>query len=170
MVTLVSENDALGIPPAGDVETYSAGANAAAWCNDQVFPFDVAASPAERKNQLDQAVAALDDDAFAPWSKEGWRAFWGFDQCVGWPAPSRHKDVVVGDRSFSGIPALLLVGDHDPALASAPALKRRFPDGATVVVPGAGHPSLSLGSCVAAFEAQFIETLKVPSSPPCGMG
>ena len=77
---------------------------------------------------------------------------------------------MVGDASFPGIPALLLVGDEDATLASAPALAARFPDGATVVVPGAGHPSLSLGDCVAAFEARFIETLELPATPPCSDG
>ena len=170
LADLVRENDALGIPAAKAVETYSAGANAAAWCNDQVFPFDVTAAPAERQSQLDRTLASLDDDVFAPWSKEGWEAFWFIGQCVGWPAPSRHEPVLVGDASFPGIPALLLVGDEDPTLASAPALAARFPDGATVVVAGAGHPSLSLKDCVAAFEAKFIETLELPATPPCSDG
>jgi len=170
LADLVSENHALTIPPAGEVETFSAGANAAGWCSDQVFPFDVAAPPGERRDQLDQAVAKLDDNVFAPWSKNGWRAFWLFDQCVGWPAPSRHDPVVVETASFTGIPALLLVGDQDPAIASTAALEARFPEGTTVVVPGIGHPSVTRGSCIAEFEAEFIETLQVPATPPCDTG
>ena len=53
-------------------------------------------------------------------------------------------------------------------LASAATLEGRFPAGTTVVVPGAQHPSMSLGVCIAAFEAEFIETLEVPDTPPCG--
>ena len=168
MANLVREHQAIGIPPGGEVEAFSAGANAAGWCNDQVFPFDVTASQADRQSQLDDALAALDDDAFAPWSKEGWQSMWLFGQCVGWPNPSQHEPVLVGDPSFPGIPTLLLVGDQDPALASAATLEGRFPAGTTVVVPGAQHPSMSLGACIAAFEAEFIETLEVPDTPPCG--
>lgn len=168
LVELVSENDAIGIPAGGEVETFSAGANAAAWCTDQRLPFELDSPPTERRDQLETALAALDDDAFAPWSKPGWRQFWLIDQCVGWPSPSHQQAAIVGDASSPGIPALLLVGDQDPALASTPALQQRFPDGATVVVPGARHPALSRGPCVATFEAEFIETLKVPDAPPCG--
>lgn len=170
LADLVSKNYALTIPPADAVEIFSAGANAAGWCNDQAFPFDVTAPPAERRNQLQQALAQLDDDVFAPWSKEGWRAFWAFDQCIGWPAPSQREPIAVGDASFPGIPALLLVGDEDPAIASAAALAARFPEGTIVVVPGIGHPSIMRGRCIAEFEAEFIETLQVPDMPPCGTG
>ncbi|WP_164743515.1 hypothetical protein [Microbacterium sulfonylureivorans] len=43
----------------------------------------------------------------------------------------------------------------------------RRPSSAAVVAPGAHHPSLSLGRCVAEFEARFIQTLHVPAMRPC---
>jgi pimeloyl-ACP methyl ester carboxylesterase len=167
LAELVSENFALEVPPAGDIEEFSAGANAAGWCNDQAYPFEITASQTERQEQLDEAVAELDDDAFAPWSKQGWREFWLFDQCVGWPTP-RHPEPVLSEKALSsGIPTLLLVGDEDPAIASVEALASRFPDSTTVVVPGVGHPSITRGPCVARFVADFIETLVIPTTPPC---
>lgn len=170
MAVLVRENHALVIPPGGPVEEFSFGANAAGWCNDQAFPFDLDAAPAQRQAELDRAVAELGDDAFAPWSVQGWQDFWVFGQCVGWPPPRNHEPVLEGDIALPGILALLTVGDRDPAVASAAALNSRFPDGTTVVVPGAAHPPLSFGLCVAEFEAQFIETLKVPAEVPCADG
>ena len=169
MANLVREHQAIGIPPGGDVEAFSAGANAAGWCNDQVYPFDVTASQADRQSQLDDALAALDARCIRA-LVEGRLAVAVALRPMCWMAEPRASTNLSSSaiHPFPGIPTLLLVGDQDPALASAATLEGRFPAGTTVVVPGAQHPSMSLGVCIAAFEAQFIETLEVPDTPPCG--
>jgi pimeloyl-ACP methyl ester carboxylesterase len=160
---------AVGLPPDGseDPTVYSAGANVAGWCNDGEVPWDVAASPETRTAQLDAALAAMPDDEFAPWSKAGWRAYSGVDQCLGWPAPSRRDPILTGTATIRGIPALLLVGAKDPGRALASALTTRFPDAPLIVVPDAGHPSLEAGQCIAEYAAEFVETLTVPAGTPC---
>jgi pimeloyl-ACP methyl ester carboxylesterase len=154
-------------PDSDDPTIFSVGAQAAGWCNDLTVPWDVAASPETRRAQLDAALSAMPEDAFAPWSKAGWRAYSSMDQCLGWPAPSRRDPIMTGSTTITGIPALLLVGAKDPGRALAPALTTRFPDAPLIVVPNAEHPSLKAGQCIAEYTAGFIETLRVPAGTPC---
>ena len=161
--------DRVGVPPDGsdDPHVFSAGAQMAGWCNDGDVPWDVAASPEVRRAELDAALAAMRDDAFAPWSKAGWRTYSGVDQCLGWPPPSRRDPILTGSATITGIPALLMVGAKDPGRALASALTTRFPDRPLIVVPNAEHPSMQAGQCIATFTAEFIETLIVPPETPC---
>ena len=68
---------------------------------------------------------------------------------------------------FADVAMLILAGNRDPLSAAVPALQERFPNANFHVVPGALHPSLSLGQCVADFEAEFIDTLQRPEGTPC---
>ena len=72
-----------------------------------------------------------------------------------------------GSDVVTGVPTLLLVGEYDSNQALMPALAARFPGAPVVVVPGAGHPSMESGECIAQYTAEFIESLKVPSEIPC---
>ena len=73
-----------------------------------------------RRAQLDASLAAMPDDAFAPWSKAGWRAYTLMDQCLGWPAPSRRDPILTGTATITRIPSTPADGRERPRPGARP--------------------------------------------------
>jgi hypothetical protein len=79
------------------VAEFSAGLYIAVYCNDYPQAFDMAATPATRRAQYAASVAALPDDAFAPFTVQEWvtSPIEEFDGCLGWPPPLRPDPPIV---------------------------------------------------------------------------
>jgi len=169
LLTLAAQNKPWVPQDDGDPTGYSDGANFAGNCTDQDAPFDRSDPVEIRRSKLQAAIDELPDDAFAPWSKEGWLAYSPPDLCIDWPAPKNFEPVLASaDESFPGLPALIMVGDRDAGVENSRQLLDVFPDGDFVIVPGAEHPAMSAGSCVVYFELSWIEKLEAPGYAPCG--
>ncbi len=148
----------------GDPTHYSAGDNAAAFCNDQDFVFERTDSTAVRQGKYDAALAALPVTAFAPFSKQAWTGWFYDDACVAWPAPDRYVPAVPYDAVARGVPALVLRGDLDTVVSSlnSHSLLAIFPSATYVSVAGAGHPSAGWSSCAADLARSFMSDPKTP--------
>jgi hypothetical protein len=81
--------------------------------------------------------------------------------------PLQSRTSRTGRHRVADVPTLILVGDRDPLRAVSPALLERFSNASLHVVPGALHSALSLGQCIADFEAEFVDTLQLPEDKPC---
>ena len=171
LIDIAAANPAWNTAGDGDYREYSSGDNIAATCTDTDTPWLRTDPIAVRRQKLDAANAALPATIFAPWSKSGWDGFNPSDECINWPAPQRYEAVRPAGSTFPGIPTLILAGDRDMnvPIAASRSLAGVFPDSRFVLIPGAGHPTLSLGACVADLIVKFIETLVV-AEPNCPAG
>jgi pimeloyl-ACP methyl ester carboxylesterase len=101
----------------GPVREFSAGLYVAVFCNDYPEPFDMRAAPATRRAQYAAAVAALPDDAFAPFTVHEWvtSPIEEFDTCLGWPSPLRHDPPIATSPPLvpPSLPVLVLSGGLD---------------------------------------------------------
>jgi pimeloyl-ACP methyl ester carboxylesterase len=101
----------------GPVAEFSSGLYIAVYCNDYPQAFDMAAAPATRRAQYAAAVAALPDDAFAPFTVDEWvtSPVEEFDGCLRWPAPVRSDPPIVGRPPLvpPTLPVLVLSGGLD---------------------------------------------------------
>ena len=101
----------------GPVADFSAGLYIAVFCNDYPQAFDMAAAPATRRAQYAAAVAALPDDAFAPFTVDEWvtSPIEEFDGCLGWPSPVRSDPPIAGRPPLvpPTLPVLVLSGGLD---------------------------------------------------------
>lgn len=153
----------LAIPPAAS--DFSAGDNIAAFCNDQDFVWNRSDPVGVRARKFRAALATLPDDAFAPFSKQGWSAFSWPAGCLLWPAPDRFEPAIPHGVVFPDVPTLILAGDSDTIVPSevVETLRAEFPDAAFVTVAGAGHPVAgpAWGHCAAALVARLFDTLGV---------
>jgi pimeloyl-ACP methyl ester carboxylesterase len=157
------------------VDVFSNGDDAAAFCNDQTFPWDPADSFAVREKKLAAAYAALPANEFQPFTIAGYAAGNpGPDYCIRWPAPNRFEPVIPAGATFPSLPTLIMSGDED---TSAPEeinriLQTEFPKATFVVVAGAGHGSAAprWGSCGGRAVATFFDTLRVDPSGCATLG
>lgn len=167
LIDLVARFQALGVPDGGDPTLFSVGANAAAWCTDARLPYDAGDPPEVRAAKIDAALDAAGATAFAPWSAQGWSDYWLPDACTGWPEPQAAMPVAPAGSVFPDVPTLVLASELDPMSVYSEALAQRFPGSRLYRVSGTERPVLSLGECIAEFEAEFIETLEPPAGTPC---
>jgi pimeloyl-ACP methyl ester carboxylesterase len=150
-------------------DVFSNGDDAAAFCNDQTFPWDPADSFAVREKKLATAYAALPANEFAPFTTAGYAAGNpGPDYCIRWPAPTRFEPVIPAGAIYPSLPTLIMSGDED---LNAPEeinriLQTEFPGATFMVVAGAGHGSAApwWGSCGGRAVATFFDTLRVDPS------
>ncbi len=170
-------NLAAGFRPVALPETtmapteFSAGANAAGWCNDEDTAWNRADPVPARQAALDAYLAALPADAFAPFSKDAWRPFQAIDLCLNWPAPVNFTPAVPAGTTMPSVPVLILSGDEDNGvpLGYSQALLDEFPQATLVRIAGAGHPTMSLdGPCVPSIVGGFLETGTVPDTSCAG--
>jgi pimeloyl-ACP methyl ester carboxylesterase len=154
--------DASGGSPAD----YSVGDQAAVSCHDFPSVWDVSASPAQRRRQLDRAIARLPDDVYAPFSKRVWLASLYQNQlvygCLQWPAPT------VPDPAFPAgprphIPVLVLDGEYDQAtpVADARRTAAHWPDSTYVEVRNTAHISAlaDFQGCASGIVRRYLRTL-----------
>ncbi len=145
MLRLAAEDvsfDAAGGGAAG----YSVGDFAAVSCHDYPTVWNVAAPLAQRRTQLDRAIARLPAGVFGPFPKRVWLASLDENQlvygCLGWPRPP------VSDPPFPAgarphIPVLALDGEFDQAtpVADARNAAAAWPESTYVQVRNTNHVS-----------------------------
>jgi pimeloyl-ACP methyl ester carboxylesterase len=151
----------------GPATGLSQGAQVAALCNDAWAPWNKTDPPSARRQKYDAALAALPTDYFAPWTVAEWIGNMPMEGCIDWPAPDRYEPVSPDGFKLTGVPTLVLAGDREPDTEGARQLLDLFPEASFRIVHGAQHPALSAGDCAAAFEAQFLETLVAPTGNAC---
>jgi pimeloyl-ACP methyl ester carboxylesterase len=147
----------------GDPRFYSAGANSATWCNDMSLGFDRTAPAAVRRAQFEASWAGLPSDAFAPFTKDGWRGYWWPDACTTWPSPDRYVPAVPAGPPID-VPVLLIEGDLDfvVPMASSDRVATLFADPVTVKLEGGGHINLGWSPvCAQVLADRYIRTLRV---------
>ena len=144
----------------GDVVGYSAGLNAASWCNDETYAWDRGDPTAVREAKLDAVWAGFDPNAFAPISVDTWRQWSWSTMCLDWPAPDRFEPVLDPSRARILTPTLILQGDRDPVtpMRYGSGLAEILPRSQLAIVTGAGH-GVSATPCGSALAATFLETL-----------
>ena len=147
----------------GDPSGFSAGMNAAVGCTDGPLPWDPAASTAEKEQQLATAIDALPADAFEPFTKEAWMAWWQPEGCLDWPAPDRAEPVLPEGTTSIAVPALVLVGEQDNVVPNHVSrdLLNVFPNGIYAPIAGAVHSVIGWSECPQDLVTTFIETLNV---------
>ena len=125
---------------------YSVGHAVGVPCTDYPQPFDMRASATERSQQYDAAVAALPNDAFAPFSNQQWltNPIQDYNQCLPWPAPTHERDLAPDGFPLvpSNVPVLILAGDLDSvtALGGAEIAEDQLgPSARMVVFPNSTH-------------------------------
>ena len=100
---------------------YSVGHAVGVPCTDYPQPFDMKASRAERNAQYNAAVAALPNDAFAPFSNQQWlnNPIQDYNQCLPWPAPTHERELAPNGFPLvpNSVPVLILAGDLDSVTA-----------------------------------------------------
>src|SRR4029077_12273433 len=100
-----------------NVHAYSAGLYMAVSCHDYPTAWDPAASPSERRAQLEQAIAGLAPDAFAPFELDPYLPPLDEEQLVygglKWPAPAIVDPAFPPDAARSDVPVLVLDGELD---------------------------------------------------------
>ena len=130
------------IPPgggnAGDPALFSAGDNAAAFCNDSDFVWNRHDSVALRRAKYHKALIALGPRSFAPFSPRVWAKFYVADFCLRWPAPDRFTPAVPRGATVTGVPALILSGDLDTTFRPKPpaGCSRYFGARGSSILPG----------------------------------
>ncbi len=115
-------------------------------CAESPMPFDPAATPAQKSEQLDVARSALAPDRFDPFTISEWL---GFNYpCVAEPALRAVRAPIDARTAFPNVRTLVLVGSDDTVTppSDVRSVAARFSGAHLVVVPGLGHaPGLSPG-------------------------
>jgi pimeloyl-ACP methyl ester carboxylesterase len=144
-----------------DPSVYSAGDNAAVFCNDADFVWDRNDPLPIRRLKYARALRDLERDAFAPFSKQGWSAYWIPDFCELWPAPDRFTPAVPRGATVTGVPTLLVGGEIDINVPSETTrrLLGFFPNARFVNFAGALHIPTSWSECAQSVAQHFIATL-----------
>jgi pimeloyl-ACP methyl ester carboxylesterase len=98
-----------------EADYFSRGAYLAVNCTDLPQLFDLRASPARRRAQLEAAVAP--EGAFAPFTAAEWLTISGFQQpydvCLDWPEPSKRPPRLPETTLAADVPILIVGGDLD---------------------------------------------------------
>jgi pimeloyl-ACP methyl ester carboxylesterase len=109
-----------------DADYYSDGLYMAVACTDYPQLFDMRATPAVRRQQLDASIATLPAKTFAPFSTREWLGVLPYTEtytgCLTWPAPTHPADPPVPDgvpMDATNVPVLILNGELDSLTPAA---------------------------------------------------
>src|SRR5271163_3331284 len=137
-------------------------------CEEQLFPWNRAASPSRRLAEGKAAIHAAGPRAFAPFSETNALSLSDMLGCADWPynmpAPALQ------DAPFPSVPTLILSGAEDlrTPTANAREVAAQIPDSHLLVVPHTGHSVLTEEQTPCASEALralFAATPIEPCSP-----
>jgi pimeloyl-ACP methyl ester carboxylesterase len=147
----------------GDPAGFSAGNNAAAFCNDAGAVWERTDPVSVRREKYRDALRAFPSDRFAPYTRRAWTTQFPSDFCLKWPSPDRFVPAVPPGATVTGIPILLIVGDLDTAVPTetTEALLDVFPHAELVTVAGAGHTAAGWSDCAHGIVNHFFATLDV---------
>jgi pimeloyl-ACP methyl ester carboxylesterase len=130
--------------PAPDPRTdVNLGLYFATVCEEDLWPWDRTAAPADRIAQAHAAIAAMPASAFAPFSVD--TVFFGLSNatlCAYWPM--RPDPPSLGPGSPPDVPVLLVHGRFDirTPLPATQAVAGLFPQAKIVEIPAAGHSAI----------------------------
>jgi pimeloyl-ACP methyl ester carboxylesterase len=166
LLRLAAEHEA-GDGSNGTAAEYSMGDQDAVSCHDYPSIWNVHAGDAERRRQLDAAIAALSPRAFAPFPNEIWlhsqyqyQLVYG---CLRWPAPTVSDPPFPRSLPHPNTPVLVLNGEFDQAtpIADAEAVAAAWPHSTLVEVPNTAHITAldDFQDCAAAIAQRFLQTL-----------
>jgi pimeloyl-ACP methyl ester carboxylesterase len=119
------------------------------------------------------AVAALPDDAFYPFSAEGWldNGWVPSRQCISVPEFKRPDSLRLPmNPQYPDVPVLVIQGTRDlqTDLTGAYETAGRFPNvTVVVVVPGATHAVIVQSQCAVQAVVQFVATTTLPPANVC---
>jgi pimeloyl-ACP methyl ester carboxylesterase len=141
-------------------------------CNDYVFPFDIATDLSARQAEFDDGLAALPEDAFAPFSKAGWiAATWDHpDECLRWPVPTTPTALLAPiDGPFPDVPVLVLNGDLDlqTPLEGAEDAADQWPVSEFLLAPNGTHVVTPQSECLLTAAVNFFQTKTFPALDVC---
>jgi TAP-like protein len=143
-------------------------------CHDYPQLWAPAASLAERRARLAQAVAGLPPERFAPFSPAVWTGleYEGAIACLPWPGPRRPDPPAPPDAVYPPVPTLVLNGDPDNITASSGAqmVASRFPRSTFVELANSVHVT-ALGDrddCAAPLVRRFIRRLDADDTSCAG--
>ncbi len=143
-----------------DAGYYSDGLYMAVACTDYPQLFDMRATPAQRRTELDAAVAALPPATFAPFTTREWLGMLPYTEtytgCLTWPAPTHPADPPVPDgvaMDASDVPVLILNGELDSLTPAA----------------GGAHVARQIGPAAHAYvAANNVHLVALDSAYDCG--
>jgi pimeloyl-ACP methyl ester carboxylesterase len=154
--------------PPDPPEIFSAGLNSARFCTDVDFQWAERAPFAKRVKQFERARDALDPRRFAPFSIDGWvapapRGAGLPDPCIGWPAPTHHRDRALPRWARPvGVPTLVLAGEYDLLLPpeTVRRVRKVFPNSRQIEVAASGHTTVfdGNGECATTLLQRFLGT------------
>jgi pimeloyl-ACP methyl ester carboxylesterase len=151
----------------GSPSAYSWGDFMAVSCHDYPTIWDTRGTYAERRSQLDAAIAALRPDAFAPFPNAVWLHSLYEQQlvygCLKWPRPAIDDPALpAGPRP--DIPVLVTNGAFDQSTPAHDArlVAEHWPNSTLVVVPNTVHITAlaDFQSCASVYVRRFLETLE----------
>ncbi|HEY6567726.1 MAG TPA: alpha/beta hydrolase, partial [Actinomycetota bacterium] len=159
----------LGSGGSGSARSYSEGLYAAVACHDYPTIWDRSGTLEERRAQLDEAIAALPEDAFAPLPNSAWLGS-GYEYqlvhgCLGWPEPEPGVDDAPMPTlvPHPDLPVLVLNGEFDitTPVANARTAARAWPNATFVEVANEIHITALYDSegCASSIVRRFIRTL-----------
>jgi pimeloyl-ACP methyl ester carboxylesterase len=150
----------------------SVGLSVAVICNDYKFPYEISMTPEQRFAELQRQLLALPQDAFGPFSAEGWiGAIWDHpDECLPWPIPATPQALRPPYAGpFPEVPVLLLNGDLDlqTPLDGAQKSQQQWPVSQFLLAPNGVHGLIATSPCLAATAAEFLQTKTLPEVDVC---
>jgi pimeloyl-ACP methyl ester carboxylesterase len=135
-------------PNQGPAGYFSVGMYAAVVCNDYPVPWQRSSPVAQRRRQLNRAIAAFrPSNWWAPLRKKTWAYDSASDigACLSWPdRSSNYKPPIPHGRKMPGrLKTLVLAGEFDSitSVREGRRVTSRFPSGRLYVVPSRGHAS-----------------------------
>jgi pimeloyl-ACP methyl ester carboxylesterase len=153
-------------------QLFSAGLEAAVFCEDERQIFDMALAPERRRAALANLIAqrkAQAPDTYAPFTIDEYRGlppdYAYIDQCVDWPAvPQSAVALTLAHDRYPGVPVLVVSGELDniTTVAEGAAAAAHFPHAHHVVIANGFHVNAlphGRSACAAQLVRRFIETL-----------
>jgi pimeloyl-ACP methyl ester carboxylesterase len=159
LLRLAAEGDFPIVGDNGDVNVYSAGANAATFCLDNPWPWSPSAPLTVRKRQWAAAVRRAPDAPFAPFrAEEVMFSIYGMaDPCLPWPASGTRLAVEPGAR-YPTAPTLVLDGEFDTNVGRADVNAAHYPNATLVRFTGINHTPLEWSPCAYQITLEFLRT------------
>jgi len=166
LLRLAAEHQ-VGDASGGSPSSYSMGDQDAVSCHDYPTIWDVQSKYAERRRQLNTAIAALPSDAFAPFPNDVWlHSLYQYQLvygCLRWPAPSVSDPPFPHGLPHPDVPVLVLNGEFDQAtpIADARRVAAAWPRSTLVEVPNTAHVTAldDFQNCAAVIARRFLRTL-----------